>query len=277
MFGRQISKHEQQNQTSGRNREQKIRGTRVKDLIEPTKIGLNLHFDLQSLQLFGFDQNEKDKKEEDWDSPHRKISRVLNTMAAVVEAGFPSLTPHQWNMVLEATMPSRHRGQDFSNNSFGELLNSLYQEYGALDPDFTAIAELEPSAILPITLVANSFFQDRVVAKPLRDVLSEVSGRPHEAVFSNDPSMDDLWSVRDIEIDGNDIIAHLDYSGGETAKCFVARTSPESLALKRVECATNRVLVPPTVRSSENYLFGLALPRIFEKLDEQESGSSHAA
>ena len=36
-------------------------------------------------------------------------------------------------------------------NSFGELLNSLYQEYGALDPDFIAIAELEASAILPIS------------------------------------------------------------------------------------------------------------------------------
>ena len=249
----------------------------MNELIEPTKIGLNLHFDPQSLRLFGLDQNENDKKEEEWDSPHRTISRLLNTVAAVVEAGFPWLTQRQWNMVLEAKMPSRHLDQDFSDYSFGELLDSLYQEYGSLDPDFIAIAELEASAILPITLVATLFFQDRVVAKTLRDVLSEISGRPREAVFSNDPSVDVLWSVRDIEVDGNDIIVHFDYSGGETAKCFVARSSPERVSLKRVEFSTDRTLVPPSERSAEDYLFGLALPRIFEKLDEQESGSSHAA
>ncbi len=248
----------------------------MEELIGTTKVGLNLHFDSRSLQLLGLEQGTEHKNEGDWGSPHRKISRLLNSVAAVVDTHFPWLTEPQWKKVLEAKMPCGQVERDFQDNSIGSLLNSLFHEYGPHDPDISAIAELDESAILAITLVANSYFQGGVAPKHLRDVLSETSGRPREAVYSHDPTIDDLWCVREIEVHESELVVHFDYSGSETAQCFVERTSDDTLTMKRVEISSERPLVPPSEWPSA-YLFGLALPLIFKKLDELESDPQEAA
>ncbi len=205
-----------------------------------------------------------------WLSDGWKVSRFLKTALHATTAHFPLLTERQWMMILNTAMPTPFFEEDLVAGEIHRLAASIAESYGISDTqnvDLNAVANLMPAELMAVSLAVNRCWDLSKNWTSLRQVLSDTSGRPEESVFSDDPDIDDLWEVREVSIDGNKFVVDLYYQGGETATCHIELLSSHEFVLRNIELSSKRPLVPPLERK-EGYLFGLAAPHIYEKLDE---------
>jgi hypothetical protein len=100
-----------------------------------------------------------------------------------------------------------------------------------------------------------------------RAILSKVSGRPEECVFSNDPSAEELWTIRIIDMpDDLSGVVYFDYAGHPMATLeFTVSPDLSTFSSTGYEVLQERPLVLPG-ENIRKMLFDKAMPKIDEVL-----------
>lgn len=104
--------------------------------------------------------------------------------------------------------------------------------------------------------------------RDLRTILSQVSGRPKECVFSDDPTVKDLWEVTGVTIYGTSGHVTFSYAGtAMTVLSFELAADAKEVFFRSLECEEARPLVLPG-HSIQRWLFSFATAKIFDALPE---------
>lgn len=150
-------------------------------------------------------------------------------------------------------------------------LAEIVRNYSEIDQEtlgISRIAQLSPAEMFSVGLVSDHFWGASEIEKSdLRAILSLISGRPEECVFSDDPSPEELWEVTDINIsDRSSGMATFTYAGAPMASlAFKLLSDPTEVIGGALECEENRSLVLPG-QNMRSMLFNITLPKVFETL-----------
>lgn len=142
-------------------------------------------------------------------SDGEKIDALATAALDMAALNFPLIRESTWMLLMDA---QREKARDFVTsvmhtprphdaeqemNYFEELFDG-YERLGkaSLD-DLSMVENLKTDAALAVCLAGNLFRSTK--GADLRQVLSRVSGRPHECVYLGDPNPHDLWRVVRVE------------------------------------------------------------------------------
>lgn len=132
----------------------------------------------------------------------RKIDQQSRSYIPVMTAHFPIMSKAAWWVLLSVTLPTRHGAgwnmfeqllrQDAQSFYLSKILGR-YSKKDRLAFGLNRLTELTPAELFFVSLVANPFWAsfDNDVCD-LRNILSRVSHRPKECLFSDDPAPEDL-------------------------------------------------------------------------------------
>lgn len=207
-----------------------------------------------------------------------KVGSLLRSAIAVSASHFPMMTEDAWTALLSSLQPVQN-GSNLSlieqllcGNYLEFYLDQIIDNYSREDYEtfgLSRLARLTPAEMLSCGLVADQFWAPSEGGIcDLRAILSQVSGRPQECVFSDEPALEDLWEITDVMLcDKTSGRVHFSYAGTPMASLtFTVQPEIEEISSGDFECNETRPLVLPNLHI-RSWLFNFALPKIFEALD----------
>lgn len=200
-----------------------------------------------------------------------KVQSMLRTMVNLAASQFPLMTAEEWCMALEATQCAgafdRAMVQEgaVSPESRTFLLSEIQAGYSDAEReelDLSRFNDLLPAETFSICFVSERFWANESCRPAdLRQLLSQISRRPAECVFSDDPAPEDLWAVTEVtRIDDGNLRAEYSFNGIPMASLILELRGKEVWTGKHT-CKETRPLVLPT-QSLRKLLFSLALPHV---------------
>lgn len=207
----------------------------------------------------------------------KKINALLKATLTASVSHFPLLQEGAWGALLSVTQPGINPAsvvmmeKTLKPGCLAHLMSDLALDYSKEDWEGMGIArlgELTPAEILPAMLVADVFWApESRGGSNLRTILSQVSGRPMECVFSDDPKLEDLWEVTGVTLSNlSSGQVTFSYAGAPMATLsFELTTDPREVTCRSLECEETRPLVLPG-ENIRSWLFDLAFSKIVEAL-----------
>jgi len=214
----------------------------------------------------------------------RKINALLKAATNVAEANFPLLTRDAWICILTALQPGHpadlgktlHRLTSVSGGN--ELAGKICDEFRPGEYDakvLDVVSDLPSAALLCVYLVAEFFWsQSGVHEDSMRKALSQISGRPEESVYRDDPSIDDLWKTNDVSwTNESQLKVRWNFADSPMAEMvFTVSPNLNSWTVTRLDCNEGRTLAPPGL-SLTRYLASRCHDVVCAFIDEKKRQS----